>query len=85
MLPRPPIAASFFWNVIVPGASPFIIAGLRQSFLRSWLTVIGVEMLAASNWGLGWVIFDATQLLNPASDSATTRRLSGRAMKSAQR
>jgi len=50
--------------VIIPGASPFIIAGLRQSFLRSWIAVIGAEMLAASNWGLGWVIFDAQQFLN---------------------
>jgi NitT/TauT family transport system permease protein len=53
-----------FWKVIVPGASPFIIAGLRQSFLRAWIAVIGAEMLAASNWGLGWVIFDAQQFLN---------------------
>jgi NitT/TauT family transport system permease protein len=53
-----------FWKVIIPGASPFIITGLRQSFLRSWIAVIGAEMLAASNWGLGWVIFDAQQFLN---------------------
>ena len=53
-----------FWKVIIPGASPFIIAGLRQSFLRSWIAVIGAEMLAASAWGLGWVIFDAQQFLN---------------------
>ncbi len=53
-----------FWKVIIPGASPFIIAGLRQSFLRSWIAVIGAEMLAASNFGLGWVIFDAQQFLN---------------------
>jgi NitT/TauT family transport system permease protein len=53
-----------FWKVIVPGASPFIIAGLRQSFLRAWIAVIGAEMLAASDWGLGWVIFDAKEFLN---------------------
>lgn len=53
-----------FWKVIIPGASPFIITGLRQSFLRAWIAVIGAEMLAASNWGLGWVIFDAQQFLN---------------------
>ena len=28
---------ALFWKVIIPGASPFIIAGLRQSFLRSWI------------------------------------------------
>jgi len=55
---------ALFWKVIVPGASPFIIAGLRQSFLRAWIAVIGAEMLAASDWGLGWVIFDAKEFLN---------------------
>jgi NitT/TauT family transport system permease protein len=55
---------ALFWKVIVPGASPFIIAGLRQSFLRSWIAVIGAEMLAASDWGLGWVIFDAKEFLD---------------------
>jgi len=55
---------ALFWKVIVPGASPFIIAGLRQAFLRSWIAVIGAEMIAASAWGLGWVIFDARDYLN---------------------
>jgi NitT/TauT family transport system permease protein len=53
-----------FWKVIIPGASPFIIAGLRQAFLRAWIAVIGAELLAASDWGLGWVIFDAKEFLN---------------------
>jgi NitT/TauT family transport system permease protein len=53
-----------FWKVIVPGASPFIITGLRQAFLRSWVAVVGAEMIAASDWGLGWVIFDAKEFLN---------------------
>ena len=37
---------------------------LRQAFLRSWIAVVGAEMLAASDWGLGWVIFDAKEFLN---------------------
>jgi NitT/TauT family transport system permease protein len=53
-----------FWNVIIPGASPFIITGLRQAFLRAWIAVVGAEMIAASDWGLGWVIFDAKEFLN---------------------
>jgi NitT/TauT family transport system permease protein len=53
-----------FWKVIIPGASPFIITGLRQAFLRSWIAVVGAEMIAASDWGLGWVIFDAKEFLN---------------------
>ena len=55
---------ALFWKVIIPGASPFIIAGLRQSFLRAWIAVIGAEMLAGSDWGLGCVIFDAKEFLD---------------------
>ena len=55
---------SLFWKVMIPGASPFIITGLRQAFLRAWIAVVGAEMLAASDWGLGWVIFDAKEFLN---------------------
>jgi NitT/TauT family transport system permease protein len=55
---------SLFWKVILPGASPFIITGLRQAFLRSWIAVVGAEMIAASDWGLGWVIYDSKEFLN---------------------
>jgi NitT/TauT family transport system permease protein len=55
---------ALFWKVIIPGASPFIITALRQAFLRAWIAVIGAEMLAASDFGLGWVIFDAKEFLN---------------------
>jgi len=53
-----------FWKVIIPGAFPFIITGMRQAFLRCWIAVVGAEMIAASDWGLGWVIFDAKEFLN---------------------
>jgi len=55
---------SLFWKVIIPGALPFIITGMRQAFLRAWIAVVGAEMIAASDWGLGWVIFDAKEFLN---------------------
>jgi NitT/TauT family transport system permease protein len=55
---------SLFWKVIIPGASPFIITGLRLAFQRAWIAVVGAEMLAASAFGLGWVIFDAKEFLN---------------------
>lgn len=55
---------ALFWKVIAPGASPFIIIGLRQAFLRSFVAVVGAEIIAASAWGLGWVIFDAKEFLN---------------------
>ncbi|HET9903153.1 MAG TPA: ABC transporter permease [Xanthobacteraceae bacterium] len=55
---------TLFWKVIIPGASPFIITGVRQAFLRAWIAVVGAEALAASDFGLGWVIFDAKEFLN---------------------
>ena len=55
---------ALFWRVILPGAFPFVIAGHRQAFVRAWIAVVGAEMLAASDWGLGWVIFDAKEFLN---------------------
>jgi NitT/TauT family transport system permease protein len=55
---------ALFWKVILPGASPFIITGMRQAFLRAWIAVVGAEMIAASDWGLGWVIYDAKEFLN---------------------
>jgi NitT/TauT family transport system permease protein len=55
---------ALFWKVILPGAAPFIITGLRQAFLRAWIAVVGAEMLASSDFGLGWVIYDAKEFLN---------------------
>jgi NitT/TauT family transport system permease protein len=52
-----------FQKVVLPGSLPFIIAGLRQAFARSWIAVVGGEMIAATNWGLGWVIFDSKEFL----------------------
>jgi ABC-type nitrate/sulfonate/bicarbonate transport system permease component len=56
--------AALFWKVLLPAAAPFIIAGLRQAFQRSWIAVVGAEMIAASDWGLGFVIYDAKEFLN---------------------
>jgi NitT/TauT family transport system permease protein len=55
---------ALFWMVMLPGAAPFIIGGLRQAFQRSWIAVVGAEMIASSDWGLGWVIYDAKEFLN---------------------
>ena len=55
---------AMFWKVIIPGASPFIITGVRQAFLRAWIAVVGAELIATSDWGLGWVIYDAKEFLN---------------------
>ncbi len=52
-----------FQKVVFPGALPFVIAGLRQAFARSWIAVVGGEMIAATSWGLGWMIFDSKEFL----------------------
>ena len=55
---------TLFLKVVLPGALPFVIAGFRQGFARSWIAVVGGEMIAATKWGLGWVIFDSKEFLN---------------------
>ncbi len=55
---------ALFRKVILPAAAPYLLSGLRQAFQRAWIAVIGAEMLAASDFGLGWVIFDAKEFLN---------------------
>jgi len=53
-----------FRHVIVPGALPYIMTGLRLGMAQAWRILVGVEMLAAVPWGLGWLIFGAREFLN---------------------
>jgi NitT/TauT family transport system permease protein len=53
-----------FVKVIVPGALPYILTGMRLGLAQAWRTLVGVEMLAAVPWGLGWMIFGAREFLN---------------------
>ena len=55
---------TLFWKVILPGALPLIMAGMRIGLARSWRAVVAGEMLAATAWGLGWAIFNAMEVLN---------------------
>ena len=55
---------AIFTKIVLPGALPFVITGLRQAFARAWIAVVGGEMIAATSWGLGWVIFDSKEFLN---------------------
>ncbi len=54
---------ALFRKVVLPGALPFIFAGVRQAFARAWIAVVGGEMIAATTWGLGFVIFDSREFL----------------------
>src|SRR3984957_16402406 len=53
-----------FRHVILPGALPYIMTGLRLGLAQSWRILVGIEMLAAVSWGLGWLIFGAQEFLN---------------------
>ena len=55
---------SLFVKVILPGALPYILTGLRLGLAQAWRILVGVEMLAAVPWGLGWLIFGAREFLN---------------------
>jgi NitT/TauT family transport system permease protein len=53
-----------FRHVIVPGALPYIMTGLRLGLAQAWRILVAVEMLASVQWGLGWMIFGAREFLN---------------------
>jgi NitT/TauT family transport system permease protein len=53
-----------FRLVIVPGALPYILTGLRLGLAQAWRILVVVELLAAVPWGLGWLIFGAREFLN---------------------
>jgi len=53
-----------FAKVILPGALPYILTGMRLGLAQAWRILVGVEMLAAVPWGLGWLIFGAREFLD---------------------
>ncbi len=53
-----------FRQVILPGALPYILTGMRIGLSQAWRILVAVEMLTAVPWGLGWMIFGAREFLN---------------------
>jgi ABC-type nitrate/sulfonate/bicarbonate transport system permease component len=53
-----------FWRVIIPGIFPFLITGTRLGTGYAWRALIAAEMLAASSYGLGFMIYDASEYMN---------------------
>jgi NitT/TauT family transport system permease protein len=53
-----------FRRVILPGALPYILVGLRLGLANAWRILIGVEMVTSVKRGLGWLIFGAQTFLN---------------------
>jgi NitT/TauT family transport system permease protein len=56
--------ARLFRHVILPGALPYILTGLRLGLAQAWRILVVIELLAGVPWGLGWLIFGAREFLN---------------------
>ena len=58
---------TLFWKVILPGALPHVMGGVRVGFARGWRATIAGEFVAATGFGLGWFIFTARSFLQTAN------------------
>jgi len=57
---------TIFFRICLPAAAAYIFTGFKLGLARGWRTIIAVEMIAASLWGLGFMIFDAREYLRPS-------------------
>jgi ABC-type nitrate/sulfonate/bicarbonate transport system permease component len=53
-----------FMRVIIPGIFPYLITGMRLGSGYAWRALIAAEMLAASSFGLGFMIYDAAEYMS---------------------
>jgi NitT/TauT family transport system permease protein len=53
-----------FFRVIIPGIFPYLITGMRLGTGYAWRALIAAEMLAASSFGLGFMIYDASEYMS---------------------
>jgi len=53
---------AIFWRVILPGAMPSVLVGLRYALGIMWLTLIVAETIAASS-GIGYMTMNAREFL----------------------
>jgi len=54
-------------NVHLPWSLAYLLLGLKLGFARGWRTVVAVELIASTNWGLGYMIWDAAEYLQSAT------------------
>ncbi len=50
-------------KVLLPGALTHMIPGARLAFARAWRALLAAEMLAATNWGLGYLITESGEYM----------------------
>ena len=53
-----------FFRVIIPAIFPYLITGMRLGTGYAWRALIAAEMLAASSFGLGFMIYDASEYMS---------------------
>jgi NitT/TauT family transport system permease protein len=57
----------FIWRILIPGAFPSILAGLKIGWAFAWRTLIAAELVFGANsaeGGLGWFIYLNKNVLN---------------------
>lgn len=54
----------FIFKLVIPGALPSIMTGLRVGIGSAWICVVAAELIAADK-GIGYMIMDARQLSQP--------------------
>jgi sulfonate transport system permease protein len=52
------------WRVILPGALPFIMTGVRLGLSMAWICVVAAELIAAQE-GIGYMLMDGRSLARP--------------------
>jgi len=52
----------FIARIVLPGALPSIMTGLRVGMMVAWMCVVAAELIAASS-GIGFLIMDARQMM----------------------
>ena len=55
--------SEILFRVYLPWAAGYVLTGVKLGWARCWRTVIAVEFIAAANWGLGYMIWDAAEYL----------------------
>ena len=53
-----------FFRVIIPGILPYLITGIKLGTGYAWRALIAGEMLAASSYGLGFMIYEASEFMD---------------------
>jgi NitT/TauT family transport system permease protein len=53
-----------FFKVIIPGIFPYLMTGVRLGSGYAWRALIAAEMLAASSFGLGFMIYEASEYMD---------------------